>query len=372
MKTYQLEPQAPLVFRSGKPFGAGSRDGANFPWPSSLAGLLRTVHWDANNASSLPSAAESEVLKKLASSGPILALRESGKLTPMLPKPADALYLLEDEKTQKTAVYRLVPGEYEAGCGSDLPPGLQPVVAENSPKTKPQDGPEYWTLAQMLAWRCGGKVEYGALEQNSYSLETRTHVALDRKTLAADAGRLFQTQGLDFAKCRKAEGLGYENFDWVFLARSMVEATPQMVVFGGERRLTWLQAIQNADPLAVPPDHRTALQASRKISLTLVTPALFDAGWQPAWPDGKVPGVPGLKLKLVAAAVERWQGISGWDLLNKQSKPARKAVASGATYWFEIVGEPPADWVDKLWLAPISDAPQDRLDGFGLVIPGTW
>lgn len=374
MKTYQLEPQAPLVFRSGKPFGVGSRDGANFPWPSSLAGLMRTVHWDATNPSAPPGKETAQALLELASAGPLLAKREQVKLTPMFPKPADALYLLKDEKKdQEKAIYRLLPGEYDAECGSDLPQGLQPIVAEAAaPKAKPQDGPEYWTLEQLLAWRRGDKVEFAALEQQSYSRETRTHVAIDRGTFAADSGRLFQTEGLDFSPRRKPQCLGYEKFDWVFLARSKIDVAPQMVAFGGERRLSWLQRISVQDPLALPEAHRKALQASRKISLTLATPALFGTGWQPSWKDGEVPGVPGLKLKLVTAAVERWQGISGWDLLNKQAKAARKAVAAGATYWFEIIGEPPADWAEKLWLAPVSDEAQDRRDGFGLVIPGIW
>lgn len=373
MKTYQLEPQAPLVFRSGKPFGAGSRDGANFPWPSSLAGLMRTVHWDTNNPATPPTQASRNALLELASAGPFLARRERGKLTPMFAKPADALYLLKNEKNLEKAVYRLLPGEHETDCGCDLPAGLQPVVAKKgAPKAKPQDSAEYWTLAQMLAWRRGEEVEYESLEKRNYNLETRTHVALDRNTLAADSGRLFQTQGLDFGRSRKADGRGYENADWVFLARSKVEAASQMVAFGGERRLAWLQRIEDSGPLALPEDHCEALRNSRKISLTLVTPALFNAGWRPELKNGELPGAPGLKLKLVAAAVDRWQGISGWDLLNKKTKAARKAVAAGATYWFEIIGEPPADWVEKLWLTPVSDEAQDRLDGFGLVIPGIW
>ncbi len=373
MNTYLLEPQAPLVFRSGKPFGEGSRDGANFPWPSSLAGLMRTVHWDASNPSFPPTKDSTNALLELASSGPLLAKREKGRLTPLFPKPVDSLYLMKDEKTQENAVYRLLPGECDTDCGCDLPVGMKPVVAENdAPKAKPQNGPEYWTLEQLLAWRRNEKVEFSALEQHSFSRETRTHVALDRATLAADSGRLFQTEGLDFSHRRKEVGLGYEKFDWVFLARSAVDVSPQMVTFGGERRLSWLQRIQTNDPLALPELHRNALQSNRKISLTLATPALFSAGWQPGWNDGEVPGVPGLKLKLVAAAIDRWQSISGWDLLNRQAKAARKAVAAGATYWFEVEGEPPADWVEKLWLAPISDTAQDRRDGFGLVIPGIW
>ncbi len=378
MKTYQIEPQAPLVFRSGKPFGEGSRDGANFPWPSSLAGLMRTVHWDAHHATEPPTQASCNDLLQLASVGPFLAKREQGKLTPMFVKPADALYLLKDEQADATEkmVYRLLPGECETDCGCDLPQGIKPVVAEQSaPKAKPQDGPAYWTLEQLLAWRCGNPIAFP--DKHSYHLEQRTHVAIDGKTLAADAGRIFQTEGLDFSARRKdksgtQQARGFEKFDWVFLARSAVNVASQMVTFGGERRLSWLQSLTDSNPLALPDTHRKTLQASRKISLTLVTPALFTQGWQPNWLGNEVPGIPGLKLKLVAAAVERWQSISGWDLLNKQAKAARKAVAAGATYWFEVEGEPPADWVDKLWLAPISDNEQDRRDGFGIVIPGIW
>src|SRR5487761_1893863 len=218
MKTYQLEPQAPLVFRSGKPFGEGSRDGANFPWPSSLAGLMRTVHWDATNPSATPEKETAKALLELASAGPLLAKREQGKFTPMFPKPVDALYLFKDEKKNlEKVVFRLLPGTHEADCGSDLPQGLQPIVAEaDAPKAKPQDGPEYWTLEQMLVWRRGEKVEFTALEQQGYSRETRTHVAINRSTLAADSGRLFQTEGLVFSSRRKPQGLGYEKFDWVF------------------------------------------------------------------------------------------------------------------------------------------------------------
>ncbi|MEI7844026.1 MAG: type III-B CRISPR module-associated Cmr3 family protein, partial [Gallionellaceae bacterium] len=313
-----------------------------------------------------------------ASAGPFLAKREHGKLTPMFAKPADALYLLKDEKNDanEKAVYRLLPGEYDSDCGSDLPQGIKPVVAEQgAPKAKPQDGPAYWTLEQLLAWRTGNAISFP--DRHSYHVEQRTHVAIDCKTLAADAGRIFQTQGLDFSARRKEKSgaqptRGFEKFDWVFLARSAVVAPSQMVTFGGERRLSWLQLLADANPLALPDAHRKTMQASRKVSLTLISPALFIQGWQPNWPGNEVPGIPGLKLKLVSAAIDRWLSISGWDLLKGQAKTARKAVAAGATYWFEIEGEPPADWAEKLWLAPVSDIEQDRRDGFGIVIPGIW
>jgi CRISPR-associated protein Cmr3 len=50
----------------------------------------------------------------------------------------------------------------------------------------------------------------------------------------------------------------------------------------------------------------------------------------------------------------------------------RKAVAAGAVYWFELLDEPPAQFLASLWLAPLSDDPQDQRDGFGLGLPAPW
>lgn len=371
MKTYQIEPMAPLVFRSGRPFGEGSRDGANFPWPSSLAGLLRTVAmdkagWHAGKLGSEQQAA----LRAMAAAGPILARRESGRLTPLFPKPADALYLLKDEQT---ALFHLLPGAYPAGCDSDLPAELAPVVLEDgAPKGKPQKGAEFWTLEHLLAWRRGERIAFSDLLPHSDKPmpDTRSSVVIDRETFASANGKLFQVQGLDFNRARRESG-DFQTHDWLLLSRFSEELASQTVTLGGERRLSWLAPTQG-DPLALPAEHAAAMRNSSGLAITFATPALFQAGWKPGWLENDVPGIPGLRLRLKAAAIDRWQGLSGWDLKTQKPKLARKAVAAGATYWFEILGTPPAGWETALWLAPLCDDPQDRLDGFGLALPGPW
>jgi CRISPR-associated protein Cmr3 len=375
MKTYQIEPMAPLVFRSGRPFGEGSRDGANFPWPSSLAGLLRTVAMDeADWLATKLSDEQHHALMAMPAAGPILARRENSIITPLLPKPADALYLLKDEKI---ALFHLAPGAYPAGSGSDLPDDLAPVVLEaGAPKSKPQKGAEFWPLNTVLAWRRGEQVEYSDLpkETDKPLADTRSSVAINRKFFASATGKLFQIQGLDFSHARQAKG-GFDAHDWLLLARFSKTLMTQGVTLGGERRLSWLTQTE-ADPLLLPAEHAAALAQSKGVAITFATPALFAGGWKPGWLnaglEGDVPGIPGLRLRLKAAAIERWQGLSGWDLKTQKPKLARKAVAAGATYWFEIAGTPPAGWEESLWLAPLSDHPQDRLDGFGLAIPGPW
>jgi CRISPR-associated protein Cmr3 len=69
--------------------------------------------------------------------------------------------------------------------------------------------------------------------------------------------------------------------------------------------------------------------------------------------------------------VERWQAVSGWDMVARKPKAIRRVTPAGSVYWFEIV-KATEDWAKKLWLTPISDSEQDRRDGFGLVLPGIW
>lgn len=377
---YVIEPKAPLVFRSGKPFGAGSRDGANFPWPSSLAGLLRTQIMDARGLEPWNHESHQQELLSLAAAGPFPAECDAnGRVIEVwLPKPADAV-LLKDESTGKQAYWRLGPGHYAQGAGSDLPDGLLPVTFAKPVKGKSQHGPAWWPLSTLLRWAQGETISLDDLtrrcEYQPWQVARRTHVGIDRSTFASENGRLFQTEGLDFDTRRTQHGEhseGWETGRFTLLARGPTGINAGMVTFGGERRLSWLEP-HTGDGIPEPKDWASKL--TQGFALTLSTPALFDAGWKPAWLndqlEGEVPGVSGLRVRLRAAALAPWQGVSGWDLVKQQPRAARKAVAAGATYWFELLSGD-VDRLAQLWLAPISDAEQDRRDGFGIVLPRPW
>lgn len=372
---YLIEPQAPLVFRSGKPFGAGSRDGANFPWPSALAGLLRTQVMDARALRPWDTPAHRQELEALAVAGPFPVECENGRpVEAWLPKPTDAV-LLRDEASGAIGYVRLVPGHHAHGAGSDLPPGLMPVVHARISKGKPQPGPGWWPLSALLDWARGQPVDAARLMQRCpgqpWQVEQRTHVGIDRSRLASESGRLFQTEGLDFSPPRQQAG-GWQSRHFALLGRGPAGIAAGSVTFGGERRLSWL-APQTDDLLAAPTGWSDRLATG--LAITLATPALFSAGWKPGWLDadlcGDVPGIPGLRLKLRAAALERWHGISGWDLAARQPRATRKAVAAGATYWFEVLAGTPTQ-LAQLWLASLSDDEQDRRDGFGIAITRPW
>ncbi|MGK9451813.1 type III-B CRISPR module-associated Cmr3 family protein [Acidithiobacillus caldus] len=370
---YRIEPAAPLVFRSGRPFGTGSRESARFPWPSAIAGALRSAWMRSQGDVSFQ---QTEHALQHRAGGPFL-LGPDGEI--FVPKPADAVVVL-DEKTQTPVVHRLLPGNYPPGCGSDLPKGLQPVVAEREFVGKPQRGASFWPISAILDWDSGrapipDRWLYTDAEPAPLRLrQSSTHVRIDRRRQAAEDGQLFQMEALDFGRERLAEK-GFAEASWQLGAFYQEALADGLLPLGGERRGAWIQRDDDG-PHTPPTGVLEALERSDTFALTLCTPALLSGGWRPAWLDPQMqavfPDIPGLRVQLLALANERWQGISGWDLAHKRPKPGRRAVPAGSTYWFRILERPEnPNWAQQLWFYPLSDNEQDRRDGWGLAFPRT-
>ena len=149
------------------------------------------------------------------------------------------------------------------------------------------------------------------------------------------------------------------------------------MTFGGERRLSRLEKLTGNNWTLTNTQLSAQVRQAKGLRLTLITPAVFSQGYLPGWLDGKtlegcMPGCPQLRLKLKAVAIDRWLPVSGWDLAQWKPKAMRKAVAAGAVYWFEVIGDVPDKLHESLWLAPVSDDEQDQRDGFGLALPAAW
>lgn len=370
LQEYMLQPKAPLVFRSGKPFRPGIRDEAHYPSPAAWAGLLRTHYMEQCGWRDLDAAKQQELLD-LPAHGVILALRKAGALTVFVPKPADAACLQSHPD-----FFRLQPVLAREGSGSDLPDGLMAVGMSKPVFDKPRTCPMYWSLDAYVAWAQGQALA----PDPSISLpltDARTHVAIESSRFSAADGQLFRTEALDFGVQRKQRDAGHNeaqsDSDWVLLGLGPAGLPAGLVVFGGERRLSYLSSNRNAS-LRLPQALENSVANATGLVVTLASPALFRAGWKPGWLndrlEGALPSQPELRVKLVAAKIDRWHPVSGWDLHLRKPKPTRRAVAAGATYWFRILsGRPdPA----ALWLSPLSDSRQDRNDGFGLALVRPW
>jgi CRISPR-associated protein Cmr3 len=372
INTYLIEPLAPLIIRSGRPFDdqAGA-DAACFPPPSTLAGALRTAHAEATGTPLGPSLAKIPVV------GPLpVNLDETGKIISLLvPKPADALYFFDAKKS--TTLVRAVPTPISDGEGMDLPNGLLPVQLASAVTGKPAGGPRWWAWDDLTAFRRGATPALKDIKARGWEPpedDMRTHVAIERASQASEKGKLFQTAGLVFLpKPQQQSRLPDGRIGLIGGIEGQI--CDGVVTLGGERRLS---AIASA-PKSIWPDMPSTLaEAVRQtggLCVTLLTPALFAGGWRPNWLDdtlvGSPPGCAGLELRLRAAALERWQPHSGWDLAQRQARAGRKLIPAGAVYWFEVE-EASEEALRSLWLSPVSDHEQDRRDGFGLALLHAW
>ena len=367
-----LEPLSPIVVRSGRPLeGRSDADPARFPPPSTVAGCLRTAWARAEGLSFGPDVARE--LARIPVAGPLLL---DGNDRVLAPKPADALYFGHGDSAK---CVRAAPRPFDAGCGADLPDGLLPVRLTERVEGKRGDGPAWWSWDDLLAFRQGQgedkdkNIAWARLRENGWSPppgDRRTHISIESKT----DGRLFQTEGLDLGASHGSDGSSAGGLR--LLARCGEKLGRALTHLGGKRRLAALEPEPDAIWPAPPTHWPERIAHAGGLCMTLLTPAVFSAGYRPGWLDddmtGSLPGLPDVRLKLCAAAVDRRQPHSGWDLARGRPRPGRKLVGAGATYWFRILDAAAPKVLNPLWLTCVSDEEQDRRDGFGLVLPSPW
>lgn len=391
--TIFVAPAAPLVLRSGKAFGtvgAAGGDALAFPLPGSLAGALRGALGDARGVDFINDFAAVNKLKEIQVRGPLFAsISPYGHLKHMLPRPLDAMYLQEDD----APLNQLSPGAVGTDEYSDLPDGLVPLFLQSGPtKSKPAEGPAFWDWERLIDWlidpaqMCGRKMQGERRSRSLTSLGTglpptdvRTHVVIDEESQHGIDGGLFQSAGADFGPRQVGtRNRGWEPSRYGVIAALSEPLGPGYIKFGGEGRLARVEAVNSGWP-DVPNDLLAALKNKKKLRMLFATPGLFKNGWKPDWlQHGGPPSCEAFALQLKAAAVERAQPVSGWDMTQREKgqKPARRMVPAGAVYWFEIGAADPAldaaALANKLWLMPAADEERDCRDGYGLALFGTW
>jgi CRISPR-associated protein Cmr3 len=120
---------------------------------------------------------------------------------------------------------------------------------------------------------------------------------------------------------------------------------------------------------------RASIVKHNACRVVLLTPACFAQGW---YPTSLLQQHNGVQPTLKAIAVQRAQVISGWDLAANHGKgapkPTRRLAPAGTVLFLKLDGRNEAinQWIDDHWMACVSDAAQDRRDGFGLAVLGTW
>lgn len=383
-----VTPRDPLIFRDGRPFGFGSRM-KSLPWvmPSVLAGSLRSL---LGKADGRPFDQQRLDLKAIQSSAAFPVLNAQM----YLPAPLD-LMLYRD--ADGLAAQPIRPSAVDASSGEGV---LGPDAAQEEAKLqvlvppseqKPVQPAAWWRADRLARWLAGKRLvprEKTDLDHGYWSgpeEDLRNHVSIDPDRQVSSEGMLFQTAGRDLSVretghmgavplvMRVTEaGAPYE---------TAVRALDAIHPLGGERRLVhWKSSTTTAPGWACPDPLRAALQKAQPgalLRLYLASPAYFGlSGWLPDWLDPKTlqgppPGCRGLlTVQLVAARIERWQALSGWDYENHGPKAVRRLVPAGSVYFFMLVEGNAALLADR-WLQPVQkDSDNDTTPlGFGM---GAW
>ncbi|MEI8633105.1 type III-B CRISPR module-associated Cmr3 family protein [Vibrio sp. PP-XX7] len=205
--------------------------------------------------------------------------------------------------------------------------------------------------------------------------DIRTHIERDNTTLNSVEGQIFQTTGLTMWQQPNEQDV-FPTEQVGILAGIHGEVSLTAMNLGGERRLA---EVTHCDIWPQnPQDFAKDIIKAGGLTLTFLTPTIFKSGWRPAWIDketltGTPPGCKTLQLKLKAAALDRWQPQSGWDLASNKPRASERMIPAGATYWFEIINNTANEQdLRRLWMAHLCDDKQHNLNGFGLTLPMTY
>jgi CRISPR-associated protein Cmr3 len=371
-----------LYLRGNRLFGEGADHAEPLmpPWPSLFAGALRSRMLVDENVD-LAAFAKGEVSHPVLGTpelpGPFriahLSLgRKHGKaIEPLLPLPSDVAVLKETEATNPTCEY-LVPTKR-----TDLDPVVFPgdlpalPLLRVSKPAKPDDS-GYWLQPRGFEkYLRGGTIESGDLvsTRELWQTDSRLGIALNENSRAAETGRIYTTEAVALRP----------DVGFVVGVAGASGRLPQdgLIRLGGDGRGATLEKA-GVDPLWFRTPQTPGFR------LILATPGLFPQGWLPPrvcrGQDGYTLRFRGLRARLHAAAIPRYQVISGWDLARWKPKPAQRVVPAGSVYWFEILERDDAALEEilreGLWSLmndTLSAAHQQRrAEGFNNVWLGDW
>lgn len=414
LQSWLIEPRDPLIVRDGRPFNntPGARAYTqSFPPPSVLAGVIRSQTAYASKLQftrdSTFNQQQGNKLQPIQIYGPVLVeLLEPNEANAeaefLCPAPADALLFEPEPTTEAKAsddqpaepttaspwLRRLIPIQTPAGFVSDFNElGLVGLV-EPDPRKPAKEQPQFWYGKHFLQWLQDpagliDQTQTAAVQKSTdlgiqgLPIDQRTHVEIKPDSQQAEDGRLFQTRGLSFTQTNE-QRLAEARRLALYVSADYRDTTgltipqPSIAPLGGERRLARWEPTEHQLP-ACDQAILDAIVEANACRVILLTPAMFEHGYRPTWLCREVDGV---QPKLAAIVIKRAQGISGWDLAIHKPKPTRRLAPAGTVFFLTFPEKENSAaieaWVRHHWMRCISDADQDRRDGFGLVVLGAW
>jgi CRISPR-associated protein Cmr3 len=394
MTLWMIEPCEPLIIRDGRPFDRQPGVLAvslPFPFPSTTAGAARSrAGTDDQGSFSVEGTEALNSLREISIRGPLLFevdQERAFKQSLLVPAPGDALLLESKEHSGQVDCRRLIPLTAFPGSLTDAPKNTStgrellpvgPVPATSAKPAKQQ--PAFWRWCHFERWLRDPEhmdkqvFAKGVPGISALPVEQRVHVALERGMMVALEGALFETRGLEFTSASDAPTDRGRTRRLALLLDvtepGQYHIRPGLDCLGAERRLANWQEGDVTLP-ACPDSLRQQIVREGYCRLILLTPACFKQGYLPDFLQQESKGI---QAEVQAAVVQRPQVISGWDMEYRRPRPTRRLVPAGSVYFLRLHGELAAieQWIERTWMHSISDDTQDRRDGFGLAVLGSW
>jgi CRISPR-associated protein Cmr3 len=407
MTWLEIRPQDVWLFRDGKPFSAGEDHSANSMFPPTaftLQGALRqkisvslgvSLRQYKNASNGKPSTKEAEQAVDyigrhgtladtgmFAMGGPFIGLRieeaAQAKLIPLLPTPAD---LFKDKTTHDFYIsrpYQPLSSDLEPEKAQEQEPDesiLFPEVREEF-----ENLPGYWMAADVFANYLAGNAPGAShffghlLEGENQSHATLRTTYLDGKRIWS-GGLIYRNENrfgvsTNALTSFREEGQLYQVqfvrlLDGVSLLTSVTDSIPANLLsgpiqIGGEQRRANVTIVPD---IRLPAKPETI---SDRFKVIFLTPAYFDAGWEPI--DRDWSKVFGETVKLKSAVLYRPLKIGGWDTARNRARTMHNYVTPGSVYYFET--KRPLNLPDAL-----TQDPPDinaKVLGFGQYALGSW
>jgi len=245
------------------------------------------------------------------------------------------------------------------------------LALRRSAPAKPLTG--YWLTAEGLGRWLGGGTPTPEQLVHRFALwksDPRLGIAMDRSSRTAATGKLYTSETVAMAD-GAAFLLGIEG-----AAEDQVPSEG-LLRLGGDGRGAEIGPWDGA-----PPWEKTGVRGEGSFTVYMETPGLFPGGWLPPGVDPSTLRlrVGGFSARLAAAAVPRFEVVSGWNVAAHAPKPAQRVAPAGSVYLFDEVEGDPEVYAAAFWEL-IERSLGDRLDtvwkqrraeGFNAMLTGAW
>jgi CRISPR-associated protein Cmr3 len=354
-----------LFFRDGKPFSQGEEVWANGlfpPPPSVLYGALRTAYF-SRNLGELPNAGEDGKDPTEVLSIQSMFLQLDG--TAYVPCPYDVVAKKGTEKLEgKKKEVELLQLHDFSNVASSLPTQYALVPPTGVAPSLSLGGRNYIPVQAFEAYLAQGTKPQGIRETKDFvAKEPKIGLTRSAQTGSAEEGKLYRVELF-----RPKPGVGIL-LDWQVPAEAAF-SLPDKGFFnvGGEAKSVWYQYAQTEVTIAAPTWAVDETESDELIfKLVFCTPTFFEQGWLPKGfdPITRRGNWRGLKVEIVAAALDRPIHLGGFDMKKNKPKPMRRAVSAGSVYYLKVSSKDINAAIKALHGQRLSEFGMD-CQGFGL------